>query len=49
MEPGCKRTEAEPVGLRIEAEQEGRRSPMELKWWRDEALLKARKSMVQAG
>lgn len=41
------RAEVEPVGLRTKVESVGRRSLMEPKGWRDEALLKAQKSMAQ--
>lgn len=37
VESGCWRTKAELVQQRPEVEPEGRRSPMELKGWRDEA------------
>lgn len=37
-----------PERPRNKAELEGRRSPPELRGWRDKAQLKAQKSMVQA-
>lgn len=43
-ELGCRRIDAEPVGLRPKVELKVRRSRTELKGWRDKVQPKARKS-----